>query len=170
MSKVTFGRSQTLSTRFSVRSANLHCITWYRNKEFPSKMACDHWPSSFQWQGPEIPQEGIWGRGQREENRWNPSTRPRSSWPTRKPDESGGREIKKTPKRSCEETTCSTRNHGRPASRSKSQRKRAARNWKRGSTELMKRCIPRDQLLPGKKYRQEDRGQARNGSWCRTFG
>ena len=101
-------------------------------------------------------------RGQRSENRSNPSPRPRNFWATTKLDERRGIESKKTRKTSHKETTCSTRNHDRPARRGKSRRKRAARNWKRGSTERMQRFIPRDGLLPGKKYRQEDRGQARN--------
>ena len=96
------------------------------------------------------------------ENRWNPSPRPRNFWATTKPDERRGIESKKTRKTSHEETTCSTRNHDRPARRGKSRRKRTARNWKRGSTERIQRFIPRDGLLPGKKYRQEDRSQARN--------
>ena len=73
------------------------------------------------------------------------------------------------PKRSREETTCSTKNHGRLARHGKSRGKRAARNWKRGSTERMQRFIPRDGLLPGKKYRQDDRRQARNGVKTEIF-
>ena len=90
-------------------------------------------------------------RGQRSENRWNPWPRPRNFWATTKPDERRGIESKKTLKTSHEETTCSTRNHDRPVRRGKSRRKRAARNWKKGSTKRMQRFIPRDGLLPGKK-------------------
>ena len=143
--KLRVGRSQTFSTRSSVPSANLHCITLYLNKEVPSKMVCDHWSSSIQRRGQEIT-----GRKAR------PAIRKSVKYKTKR------KKRNRKPKRSREETTCSTKNHGRLARRGKSRRKRATGNWKRGSSERMQRFIPRDGLLPAKKYRQDDGRQARN--------
>ena len=114
---------------------------------------------SFQRRG-----QDITGKKTRPAKRKSVKSRRRHFWATTKRDETRGMESKKTPKRSREDTTCSTRNHGRPTRRGKSRKKSAARNWKIGSTERMQRFIPRDGLLPGKKYKQEDRGQARERS------